>query len=67
MRKTEVDPLETLQDLVKKMGNQQAVARSLNITPQYFSDILRGQRDLSPQIAKKIGLKRIWVKDSDKS
>jgi hypothetical protein len=33
----------------------------LNITPQYLNDILHGRRDISEQVADRLGYRRLVV------
>jgi plasmid maintenance system antidote protein VapI len=44
-----------LEDMVEVAGSQKAIARELEITPSYLSDILDGRRDISDKIARKLG------------
>ena len=41
-----------------KGRTQKTVAEELGVSPQYLSEILRGRREVSAQIARKIGLVR---------
>jgi transcriptional regulator with XRE-family HTH domain len=42
-------------------SSQKKVARHLNITPQYLNDILHGRRDISEQVADRLGYRRLVV------
>lgn len=57
----ERDPREALMALVKQMGTQTAVARSLGIGDSYLSDLLHGRRDFSDEMLAKLGLRRVVV------
>jgi hypothetical protein len=52
---------EIITILKKKIGrkNQADLAYALNISPQYFSDILKGNRGISPRVARLLGFRRI--------
>lgn len=68
--KTEItvspDPaLAELNRRVEKSGSQTAVADELEVSPAYLNDILRGRRDLSVNVLKKLGHKRIVVHVSE--
>jgi plasmid maintenance system antidote protein VapI len=49
--------LNKLNALIAAKGNKQKAAASLYITPQYFNDILNGRRDISENIAKRLGFR----------
>lgn len=44
--------------------SQKELAEHLNISPQYLSDILRGNRFIPDKVANKLGFKKVikWVK-----
>jgi plasmid maintenance system antidote protein VapI len=48
-----------LLEMVAQAGSQQSVASHLGISAAYLSDILKGKRGVSKQVAKKLGL--IWT------
>ena len=56
---TKEKALERIKQMVKEMGSQTAVAKELNISPAYLGDILKGNRDISNQVAAKLGYKRV--------
>ena len=50
------------QRLIKRaqqLGSQKALAAELGISQQYLSDIFLGKREISYQLADKLGLKKI--------
>lgn len=53
-----LNPLDRLQKLVQQAGSQRQVARDLGISPAYLSDVLLGRRQVSAQLALKLGLIR---------
>jgi hypothetical protein len=50
---------EVLRGFVKESGSQLEVARALNITPQYLSDILRQKRSISQVVATRLGYREV--------
>lgn len=40
-------------------SNQKTVAEQLGISPQYLSDILRGRREITGEVASKLGFERV--------
>ena len=57
----ERNPRELLAGLVKQMGTQSAVAKSLGIGESYMSDLLNGRREFSDEMLAKLGLRRVVV------
>lgn len=57
--KTQDQILKTLRDLVQEKGSQTAVAQVLKVTPQHVGDMLRGRRDVSDKIARRLGYEKI--------
>lgn len=43
----------------QELGSQKALASELGISQQYLSDIFLGKREISFQLAEKLGLKKI--------
>lgn len=43
----------------QQLGSQKALAAELGISQQYLSDIFLGKREISCQLADKLGLKKI--------
>jgi plasmid maintenance system antidote protein VapI len=43
-------------------SSQKDLAAELGISPQYFSDIIREKREISPKVAEKLGYQRSWEK-----
>jgi len=39
-------------------GTQESAAKSLGISPQYLSDVLKGRREPGPKVLKALGLVR---------
>lgn len=44
-----------LRALIATLGTQKAAAESLEVTPQYLTDILRKRRNISKEFAAKLG------------
>ena len=61
-----VNPITRLEQLVRRHGSQRAAAATLDVGPSYFSDLLRGRRDCSDAILKKLRLKRVVIARRDK-
>lgn len=59
--KTSDQMLLVLKEYVREAGTQRAAAESLNITPQHISDLMRGRRDISENIAKQLGYTRMII------
>ncbi len=54
--------LDKLKEMVAKAGNNQhEVAEALNISDAYLSDILKGKRGISDNMAEKLGFNRETV------
>ena len=56
-----ISPILRLERLVRDLGSQRAAAQSLGIGPSYFGDLLRGRRDCSLTVLRKLGLRRVVV------
>ena len=61
-----INPTAALQDFAGRYVTQADAARALGITPQYFSDLVHGRRDVTNAILKKLGLRRIVVAQEKK-
>jgi len=48
----------------KRLGSGKKLAKVLDISEQYLSDILNQRRSVSEVVASKMGFKAIWVKES---
>jgi hypothetical protein len=57
----EVNGLAALKTYVEQFETQKLAAGSLGISQAYLSDLLQANRDLTPQILKKLGLRRAVV------
>lgn len=57
-----VDPLDVLRDLVRHHGSQKAVARHLNISEPFLSDVMNRRRDVSDRLVEKLGLCTVYAK-----
>jgi predicted transcriptional regulator len=51
--------LELIKRMVRDEGSQIAVAKKLDITPSFLSDILRGRRTIPDSVAQKLGYRRV--------
>lgn len=61
MPRTYRSPFSVLRDRIARTGSQQAAARSLRISPQYLCDVLKGRREISAELARRLGYKRVVV------
>lgn len=50
--------LNLIKDQIEFMGSQKAYAKYCGISAQYLNDIIRGRRNISPKILKKLSLKK---------
>ena len=50
--------LGVIADLVQEWGSQNSVAARLGVTPSYLSDIRSGRREVSAEVARKLGYRR---------
>ncbi len=62
----EHNPQLQMERLVSELGSQAAAAAALGIGPSYFSDLLRGRRNVSDSMLRKLGLRRIVVRGRGK-
>ena len=56
-----LDSASVKQRLIKRareLGSQKALAEELGISQQYLSDIFKHKREISHQVAQKLGLRR---------
>lgn len=51
--------LELIKQMVQDRGTQLEVARELDISPAHLSDILKGNRNISDAVARKLGYRRV--------
>ena len=58
----EQNPQRQMERLVSDLGSQAAAAAALGIGPSYFGDLLRGRRNVSDAVLRKLGLRRIVVR-----
>ena len=58
----EQNPQRQMERLVSQLGSQVAAAAALGIGPSYFCDLLRGRRNVSDAVLRKLGLRRIVVR-----
>ena len=59
----QVNPIVSLERLVRDAGSQRAAAAALDIGASYLSDLLRGRRECSALILKKLHLRRVVVRE----
>ena len=50
--------LEKIKSMVDKAGSQAKVAEALEVSPSYIHDILAGKREISANVARKLGFER---------
>lgn len=60
----ELDALTELQRFVDRFDTQAAAAAALEIQPSYMNDLIHCRRDIGENILRKLGLKRIVVKQT---
>lgn len=53
-----INPLDRLRAGLKRAKTQRAYAQSLGISFQYLNDVLHGRREVSANLAQKLGLTR---------
>tara|TARA_R110000787_G_scaffold67053_1_gene150295 strand:+ start:797 stop:1000 length:204 start_codon:yes stop_codon:yes gene_type:complete len=56
------NPQRQLERLVRECGSQAAAAAALGIGATYFGDLLRGHRNVSDAILRRLGLRRVIVR-----
>jgi hypothetical protein len=56
---TEDDVLTLLKRKAKDLGGNAALARSLEVSPQYLGDVLRGNRPPGISVLSPLGLEKI--------
>ena len=56
-------PHKALRKLISELGSQKAAADRLGFTPSFINDVLQGRREMTDQLARKLGFKRVvtWV------
>ena len=54
---------EYMRDLLKRCaveaGSQKEAAAILKISPQYFNDVVRGKREVSAELAERLGFEKV--------
>lgn len=58
---SEKELFQELYDFCHDAKTQAEAAKALKVSPQYLSDMLRGNRALSPKVAKFFGYKQVTV------
>ena len=48
-----------MRQMVKDAGSQKAAAEIMRISPQYFNDAVRGKREISAELAERMGFEKI--------
>lgn len=49
----------------KRLGSGKKLAKQLDISEQYLSDILNERRSVSELVAIKMGFKAVWIKEKN--
>jgi len=57
---SESDVREVLRSAIESTSQKQT-AELLKISPQYLNDVIRGRRDISAELATRLGFERIVV------
>ncbi len=60
-RASEVDPITRLRAFADGYPTQRAAAKALGISAPYLTQLLNGDRELSDEILKRLGLRRVIV------
>lgn len=55
------DMVKKIKNMVKEFGSQKLAAFQLEISEQYLSDIVNGRREVSDEVAKKLGFQKLVV------
>jgi plasmid maintenance system antidote protein VapI len=58
---SEKDMVEMLRDYIRERGTQKMAAQSLGISSPFLSDILLGKREVSDNVARKLGFSKIHL------
>ncbi len=53
--------LSRIREIVTRLGRQDMAAEHLGISPQYLSDVLHGRREISKNLAERLGYERVVV------
>ena len=62
---TQGKAIELVRAVVIREGSQTEAAKALDISVSYLSEILRGTRKVSDNVARKLGYKRVVVYEKD--
>lgn len=54
--------IDALYKEAERVGSGRKLAKVLDISEQYLSDILNGRRNVSELVASKVGFRAVWVK-----
>jgi hypothetical protein len=57
--------LATLRSEIAQAGSARAWCAAHGFSPQFITDVLRGRRDVTPNLGKALGYRRVWVKRED--
>jgi hypothetical protein len=55
------DIRDIMSGMIDSSGTRRKVAKHLQVSEQYFGDVLAGKRPVSSNLAKKLGLKKVTV------
>lgn len=55
------DIVEILKSAIETAGSQKITAEILKISPSYLNDVIRGRRDVSAELATRLGFERIII------
>lgn len=55
------DVREFMRRMVKEAGTQKDAAAILRISPAYFNDAIRGKREISAELAERMGFEKVVV------
>lgn len=54
--------IDALYKEARRLGSGVKLAKKLDISEQYLSDILNGRRNVSELVASKVGFRAVWVR-----
>ena len=58
--------IDALYKAAERLGSGKKLAKQLDISEQYLSDILNQRRSVSELVASKMGFKAVWIKAGGK-
>lgn len=56
--------IDAMFEEAKRLGSGKKLAKKLDISEQYLSDILNGRRNVSEIVGLRMGFRAVWKKES---